>query len=434
LVSPPEWRPRPWVCGTGVAAPWFWAAMPPPDPALGQSLCCGAVGTLFGMGKGSRPTARTAAAAPEAPTAQSAGSTGDDQEALRSRVEDFVLGELRTLQEKMSKELNGAIERLSKADASENKKDSEGRRELPLAFKVGRERAANDDIVDSSSPRALRRNHFTRRFTATADGKESLAEILKHSAVVGVGFTPVETAENSSSDESSSKASSRPPTAQKEISGGRKKLLHARIEERLNEVHQHQVEERDTFGEELHHEEANSQASTPSCSSTTWRVDALDLGDRLAADAAAKKGSASIESIINLVQTERDRWATEKQGLEAKLEELKEKLRSFDSPPDTECESLKRRVAELRQTIKARSRFGAWVCDRHMQESDEEDEESEKRNADKEALRIQLQQVEAQLRDARRKATLGVPSSDTAADGQPGDVEPRSGASGSSEP
>merc|ERR550525_670238 len=71
---------------------------------------------------------------------------------------------------------------------------------------------------------------------------------------------------------------------------------------------------------------STSQASRPSL---VWRIDALDCGDRLAASAAARKGSASVDSIVDLVQSERDRWADEKSALEARLEELKAQQHQF---------------------------------------------------------------------------------------------------------
>mmetsp|Transcript_94279 Transcript_94279/g.264028 ORF Transcript_94279/g.264028 Transcript_94279/m.264028 type:complete len:415 (+) Transcript_94279:2-1246(+) len=333
---------------------------------------------------------------------------------LHTQVRDSILYELRTLREQLSSELSGVIERLNKAEASEKEKREHD--DHPCAFKVGRH--LDDDVVDAS-PRIHRRPTGKRRFTASADGKDSLADLLKNS-MLPTASSAEDTIENSSNesfkavvsqeadiepDRSVSRESASSFRGKTSFSEGRKNL-HARIEERLNEVHQHQVEEehgdvrRDERQEPM--EDTRSDISTPSCSSTIWRLDALDWGDRLAANAAAKKGTASVESIVELVETERDRWATEKQGLEARLEEVKEQLQTFETPSDTEKNALKRQVAELRQTIKVRSRFGAWVCERHMQESDDEEEDDELRNADKEALRIQLQQVETELREARR--------------------------------
>merc|ERR550525_1459251 len=147
---------------------------------------------------------------------------------------------------------------------------------------------------------------------------------------------------------------------------------------------------------------STSQASRPSL---IWRIDALDVGDRLAASAAAKKGSASVDSIVDLVQSERERWEEEKQALETRLEELKqERAQQLTTlrRQDPEKEDLKQQLQELRKIVKTRSRFGAWVCERHMQESDDEGDDD--RNADKEVLRTQLAELEEQLRKARREA------------------------------
>merc|ERR1719145_468392 len=45
-----------------------------------------------------------------------------------------------------------------------------------------------------------------------------------------------------------------------------------------------------------------SEGETPCSHPLSWRADALDVGDRLAASSAAKKGGASVDSIIDLVQ------------------------------------------------------------------------------------------------------------------------------------
>ncbi|CAE7817945.1 RE1 [Symbiodinium sp. CCMP2592] len=115
-------------------------------------------------------------------------------------------------------------------------------------------------------------------------------------------------------------------------------------------------------------------------SSMNWRADALDVGENLAAEAAAKKGHTSVDSIVALVQAERERWEEERQALEVRVEELQEQLRSMQAAhsPDAEKQALKREHQELRKVIKARSRFGAWVCERHMMESDDEETDAEK--------------------------------------------------------
>ncbi|CAE7453152.1 unnamed protein product [Symbiodinium natans] len=148
-------------------------------------------------------------------------------------------------------------------------------------------------------------------------------------------------------------------------------------------------------------------------SSVNWRADALDLGECLAAETAAKKGKTSVDSIVALVQAERERWEEEKEALEASVEEFKEKLRSLQAArsPDAEKQALKREHQELRKAMKARSRFGAWVCERHMKES--EDEETD---AEREELRRQMSELFVRLRAA--KAVVGAASSES-------DVSPR---------
>merc|ERR1712203_175953 len=136
-------------------------------------------------------------------------------------------------------------------------------------------------------------------------------------------------------------------------------------------------------------------------SSVVWRVDALDVGDRLAANAAAKKGSASVDSIVDLVQSERERWADEKRALEEKVDELKKEQQMRRRGFDPEKEALKAQVQELRATMKLRSRFGAWVCERHMQESDEEEDAED----EKEELRETLTSLKSELKTLKRRAT-----------------------------
>ncbi|CAE7817966.1 unnamed protein product [Symbiodinium sp. CCMP2592] len=151
------------------------------------------------------------------------------------------------------------------------------------------------------------------------------------------------------------------------------------------------------------------------------RADALDVGEYWAAETAAKKGKTSIDSIVALVQAERERWDEEKEALEANMEELKDrKLRSAWNreeaarSPDAEkqaetcsaekdlpsfrrqlrqMQALKREHQELRKVIKARSRFGAWVCERHMKESEDEETDTEK-----EALRRKISDLFVRLR------------------------------------
>jgi len=142
-------------------------------------------------------------------------------------------------------------------------------------------------------------------------------------------------------------------------------------------------------------------------SSVVWRVDALDFGDKLASTAAAKKGSASVDSIVDLVETERERWADEKRILEEKVEELKKEQQMRRRGFDPEKESLKQEVVNLRATMKLRSRFGAWVCEKHMQESDDEEDGED----EKEELRDQLASLQHDLKIAQRRKLAAAASS-----------------------
>mmetsp|Transcript_24585 Transcript_24585/g.69876 ORF Transcript_24585/g.69876 Transcript_24585/m.69876 type:complete len:353 (-) Transcript_24585:157-1215(-) len=316
----------------------------------------------------------------------------------QDQVRGAVLKELKTLQDSLDNELRGALSRINNHSVASAEPDPSE------PFQVGKARrpVTVDDTAVTGSPRP-RRLDTRRRHTAAADGKESLAEILKHAMLLAASSAE-ETAENSSVGECADQELELEQRRLKRTDSG-KKDLRARIEERLNEVHQHQARSSSSDEDPDELADVASVVSTPSCSSTNWRVDALDFGDRLAATTAARKGSASVESIVHLVQSERERWEQEKHGLEARLEDLKEQVAIVAPAHDTEHEGLKRQLARLRQAVKERSRFGAWVCERHMQESDDEDEQGSSRNADKEALRIQMQGLEADLRSARREAS-----------------------------
>jgi len=149
------------------------------------------------------------------------------------------------------------------------------------------------------------------------------------------------------------------------------------------------------------------QESAKSGSSVVWRIDALDCGDRLAASAAAKKGSASVNDIVELIQSERDSWAQEKAALEARLEDLKEQREKQrrEQGHDGEKALLKQKVQELRETISRRSRFGTWFCAQHMQESD--DEEDETLPSEREELRETLMTLQAELRRVQKAQAQG---------------------------
>ncbi|CAJ1333223.1 unnamed protein product [Effrenium voratum] len=159
--------------------------------------------------------------------------------------------------------------------------------------------------------------------------------------------------------------------------------------------------------------DASSVGRKSDASSVNWRADLLDVGEHYAAASAAKKGNTSINDIVSLVEAERERWEEEKQALEVRIEELKEQLRTLQArhSPDAEKQALKAQFQDLRKAQKARSRFGAWVCARHMMESDDEET-----NVEKEDLRRKMSDLTTRLR--RAKAALGAASSES-------DVSPR---------
>jgi hypothetical protein len=108
------------------------------------------------------------------------------------------------------------------------------------------------------------------------------------------------------------------------------------------------------------------------------------------------------------VQHERDRWGEEKAALEARLEELKVLNETRAKVQiDPEKVEMRKKLQELRDTMKARSRFGAWVCERHMEESDDDEDPQEQANrAERDRLRNQMGALEAKLREARQKAGM----------------------------
>lgn len=129
---------------------------------------------------------------------------------------------------------------------------------------------------------------------------------------------------------------------------------------KAEEIEKPQIESEEEEEEELpqgRRPRASSDASSvgrkSDTSSVNWRADALDVGENLAAEAAAKKGHTSIDSIVALVEAERERWDEEKQALEAKVEEFKEQLRSMQAQhsPDAEKQALKAQYQELRKAM-----------------------------------------------------------------------------------
>eukprot|EP00413_Alexandrium_margalefii_P000489 CAMPEP_0204516528 /NCGR_PEP_ID=MMETSP0661-20131031/3192_1 /ASSEMBLY_ACC=CAM_ASM_000606 /TAXON_ID=109239 /ORGANISM="Alexandrium margalefi, Strain AMGDE01CS-322" /LENGTH=344 /DNA_ID=CAMNT_0051521891 /DNA_START=36 /DNA_END=1070 /DNA_ORIENTATION=- len=307
-----------------------------------------------GGGKGGEKAHVEAHAPPRAP---------DSHVVLQQQVQAMVTAEMRGLQESLGRELQGVLGRLRKADTTQQ---------------AGAEAAAGDE---DEGP-LLRRGDFRRRWTCAADGADSLSSILRRTA----------------STESDAEH------------GGEHSCAEDALQTRMSVVrYPSETSCTPADAEELPVSRRNTDehndmevGSFKSGSSVVWRMDALDCGDRLAASAAAKKGSASVDSIVELVESERARWAEEKVVLEARLEELKEQRQLSRRCPDAEKQALKQQVQELRETMKLRSRFGAWVCERHMQESDDEGESPG--SLEKEELRQVMASLQAEIRDARAKA------------------------------
>lgn len=354
---------------------------------------------------------------------------------IREQIRSTIIKEMRAIEGTLTQEVETVSHRVSRNASNKE----------PLKVSTGFRRANSDS--DGLSPRALGRpdlgalaaiplqplekKRFGRRRTIGVDGSEDFTDILRNStlqtvddddkenesgedwcmghtfSVVSLGselrqksLSPVKV--RSRANSSGSEAYS--VRVGRTISLDSSKMCMSNSSDEEEDALSFYSEERGKSGDDKSEKSVGGK-SEKSSSSTTWRVDALDFGDRRAAVTAAKKGSASIESIIELVQTERERWNDEKQALEARLEELKAQQQQCSAvlPLDPEKEALKQQVHDLRQTMKLRSRFGAWVCERHMQESDDEEEE-EVRNAEKEALRSEMQLLEAELKKARAEA------------------------------
>lgn len=349
-------------------------------PVAAEGCCMPGMRALFHQGSGRLLQTRRAGA-----LAQRSG---------QDHVRCAVVAELRSLEESLDLELTAIVQRLSKAASTAPLQPAPILAKPKFTANCEVEEQPHEEDLQRISPR---RRRDRRRYTVASDGNESLTSILNRNMM---GHSSCEEDEHE------------PEAAASETA---RKTLHPRFAERLNEVHKHQVEPEERGGQEEDErlEDAKSDMSTPSCAScasTSWRVDALDVGDKLAATTAAKKGGVSVDSIGDLVETERERWAEEKQALEARVEELKERLALFKRGQDPEVVALRRQIDGLRQAVKVRSRFGAWVCERHMQESDDE-EEGSIRNADKEVLRKEMQTLEAELRQARIEAGCASPTS-----------------------
>jgi len=344
--------------------------------------CCGC---WYGLNASrTRPTRRVSAAVQS--SVLEAGA--EDHEQIRQRVQELVSAELKGLEENFSKELQNVLARLVKAD----------------------EQPSNPSVPAIDSLPLHSRPDTRRRWTCAVDGADSLSAILRRAA--GDGDANDEDSEGMPKGDEDL---GRSPIS--EI--GTKSLVSEAGSTRLRKSISFDSQENDTFDlpaaadslrfEESLEEDVHADVeenSMKSGSSVVWRIDALDCGDKLAASAAAKKGSASVDSIIELVESERERWSEEKLALEARLEELKEQRQMFRRTPDAEKAELKRQVQELRDTMKLRSRFGAWVCERHMQESD--DDEESPSNLEKEELRETMATLQAELRSARMQAAANV--------------------------
>merc|ERR1711948_248460 len=113
------------------------------------------------------------------------------------------------------------------------------------------------------------------------------------------------------------------------------------------------------------------------------------------------------DHIVDLVQSERERWADEKRVLEEKVDELKKERQMRRRGFDPEKEELKQEIVNLRATMKQRSRFGAWVCERHMQESDDE---ADSEDDEKEELRGELAAIQHDLNQAQRRKNAAAAS------------------------
>jgi len=312
-----------------------------------------------------------------------APSTPDDPSALQEQVQELVLSEMRKIEDSLSKELQAALARLLKANASDQ--DSQ----MPASSSSG----PSPQYTPDDTPVSHRRKRFDgrRRWTCAVDGAESLATILRRAA------------EEDEAEEAAIQATSTPkslipgPPALKPILS-RDGSVGEGIRKRTSFDSQFPEPESDDEDEQ---ETRVDQDSAKSGSSVVWRIDALDCGDRLAASAAAKKGSASVNDIVELIQSERESWAEEKGILESRLEDLKEQREKQrrEQGHDAEKAELKQRVQELRETIRRRSRFGTWFCAQHLQESD--DEEDEAPPAEREELRATLMTLQAELRRVR---------------------------------
>mmetsp|Transcript_103317 Transcript_103317/g.333268 ORF Transcript_103317/g.333268 Transcript_103317/m.333268 type:complete len:367 (-) Transcript_103317:254-1354(-) len=317
-----------------------------------------------------RPISSSAAIPPGASTP---ALEGQGLELLREQVQGLVSAEMKALEESLTGELRSILGRLLKAEGQSPN-------------------ASNVTVDDTAALPLHNRPESRRRWTCAADGADSLATILRRA-------TAGDDLEDAPPDYEVTAESSmvHTPVSDRTASSSVRKSISFN-----REVDEESGSEEDEVAEEERSPACDGENSIKSGSSVVWRIDALDCGDRLAASAAATKGRASVDAIVELVEAERQSWAEEKAALEARLEELKDQRQARRrGGPDAEKAELRRQVQELRETMKQRSRFGAWVCERHMQESDEEESPT---GLEKEELRETLAALEAELRKVREEA------------------------------
>ncbi|CAE7018434.1 PRKG2, partial [Symbiodinium sp. CCMP2456] len=291
-----------------------------------------------------------------------------------------------TLQEAVLHELEGAVERLKKVQKSEDSEDLLTNFQRAVSAQPDSEKAEKSAEWLGTGSQDLRpiRRPDKRRWTTSMAG---IGGALTPSCLV----TPLEDADTpatstvvsaAASEVASDNSDSPPMSRRTSLRDG--SMKQPRKASRI--TFEGQLHALDTPGEEDEdlQKEAGSDTSSigkkSDASSMNWRADALDVGENLAAEAAAKKGHMSVDSIVALVQEERERWEEERQALELRVEELKLGQRWDEAvhSPDAEKRALKVEQQELRKVIKARSRFGAWVCEKHMVESDDEETDGEK--------------------------------------------------------
>lgn len=338
-----------------------------------------------------------------------------DIDDLRAQIQAAVQLQLRELESSLGEEMQSVRSRLDKAVQLE-----EGSRSEPELAQVETEDAHG---VAVAAPRVVSRRRrdeaaLRRRNTVAIDGTDTRSCVIGR---VKIARRPPDDAEEDEDDDDTAPnlvsatpswvasalgtpRSSRPSTPRETP------LHHDWMRSRSNSLASMKadaskmvnlLDRRPSDGEDDDEDEVPQRCESRSsaASSGRWRVDQLDVGDKLASKSAARKGLASVDGIVTLIEEERARWADEKEALGARLEELKAASDLPVAPRDPEKEELKRQLQDLRKEMKARSRFGAWVCARHAQESDDEDAVEER--AEREELRRQLDELEVALREAR---------------------------------